>query len=59
MSLLDIQPLSCRETLIEKELSGRWRNNKVIRRVLFYNPTEVFERITEKADPFKRIQVSE
>jgi 5-methylcytosine-specific restriction endonuclease McrA len=55
-SLSSLQPLSCRQRLPERTVKTRSRQAAVIRRVLAFDPADVYERIELYASPLKRIQ---
>jgi 5-methylcytosine-specific restriction endonuclease McrA len=61
--LFEIQPASCRQPLVRKELDLEWHRKKkddkkiqVIERVMFFDPTELYSRISHLIDPNKRHQ---
>ncbi len=57
---LSIQPASCRTALPKKDMAwDEWHLNKPeliekFERVLFFDPTEIYDRIHSKIDPYKR-----
>lgn len=54
MNLFEVQPKECREPLPQKLLSSNLRDCYI--RVLYFDPTPVYERIGHLIDPYKRIQ---
>lgn len=61
-SIFDVQPPECRKPLIQKQIEwGDWYKERPgmitnIERVLYFDPTEVYNRIGDKIDPFRRHQ---
>lgn len=54
MEFLEVQPDNCRIPLKGKELPEYVKPH--VKRVMFFDPTEVYKRIADKLDPYKRHQ---
>jgi hypothetical protein len=50
-NLFDEQPESCRQPLPYKELPGV---DAYLLRIMFFDPTEVYQRVSDKINPFER-----
>lgn len=60
--IFELQPAECRAPLVQRNIEwDEWHRNKPemitkIERVLYFDPTPVYERVAHKIDPFKRHQ---
>ena len=52
MNLFEVQPAFCRAPLPQKDIE--WKSK--FKAVCFYNPADLYERIHDYIDPFKRTQ---
>lgn len=56
MNFLEIQPEKCREPFELKRLKLPFYDVKAFKRAMFFDPTEIYKRISDLLNPYKRYQ---